>query len=238
MKNRPQTGTRIDRRTTIKWLAATMVAANSGCASNGRFVGEEIPPAPAEGNALLGTAGTPDGIGYGTDPNLMNPAVPWSRTMTSLQLETASALCDYILPADDKSPAASTVGVPDFIDEWISAPYEQQRSDREIILAGLEWLEQESRSRFRRTFTMLDSGQATSLLDRIALSGDEETDQSAFFERFRYLSVGAFYTTEEGIADIGYIGNIPIAGDYPGPSAEAMSHLASVLDELGLTLPS
>ncbi len=57
-----------------------------------------------------------------------------------------------------------------------------------------------------------------------------------FFERFRFLSVGAFYTTEAGIKDIGYIGNVPISGEYPGPSAEAMTHLAGVLEQLGLSL--
>ena len=33
----------IDRRTTIKWLAATMAAGTAGCGSTGKFVGEEIP---------------------------------------------------------------------------------------------------------------------------------------------------------------------------------------------------
>jgi len=221
----------------MKWLAATMVAANSSCSSNGRFVGEEIPSVTNASDALPGPSGAPDSVGYGTDPDLLNPGVPWPRTMTNAQLQTSATLCDLILPEDDRSPAASTVGVVDFIDEWISAPYAQQQNDRNIIFAGLDWLEQESGSRFGRTFTALDNGQATRLLDQIAAPGDRETDKAGFFERFRYLSVGAFYTTEEGIADIAYIGNIPINGDYPGPSTEAMEHLASVLDKLGLRMP-
>jgi hypothetical protein len=60
----------------------------------------------------------------------------------------------------------------------------------------------------------------------------------AFFERFRFLSVGAFYTTEAGIEDIGYIGNVPISGEYPGPSTEAMTHLAGVLEQLDIELPN
>ena len=73
---------RVDRRTTIKWLAATMVAANAGCGPNTKFLGDEIPPAPTDGEGLLGAAGAPGIIGYGTDPDLINPVVPWSRTMT------------------------------------------------------------------------------------------------------------------------------------------------------------
>ena len=239
MKNRPQTGARIDRRTTIKWLAATMVAANSGCASNGRFVGEEIPPASISSDALLGVAGAPNGIGYGTDPDLLNPVVPWPRTMTTAQLDTTSTLCDLILPEDDHSPAASTVGVADFVDEWISAPYEQQQNDRETILAGLERLEQQSRDHYSVTFASLNDTQASELLERIVShDGDAPGELTEFFERFRFLSVGAFYTTEAGIEDIGYIGNVPISGDYPGPSTEAMTHLGGVLETLGLSLPN
>lgn len=230
----------VDRRTTIKWLAATMLSANAGCSSNARFVGEEIPPATGTDGALLGVARVPGGTGYGTDPDLLNPVTPWPRTMTSAQLETSSALCDWILPEDDKSPAASALGVPDFIDEWISAPYEQQQLDRQKILHGLEWLEQQSRERFNQSFTSIDKNQASEVLDGVAISdpGSAELAELAeFFERFRFLSVGAFYTTAEGMEDIGYIGNVPISGDYPGPSAEALAHLAGVLDQLDLSLP-
>ena len=230
----------VDRRTTIKWLAATMVAANTACSTNAKFLGEEIPPVNDAGGNLLGVAAKSNGVGYGTDPDLMNPVVPWCRTMTRPQLETTSALCDFILPEDDRSPAASAVGVPDFIDEWISAPYERQQNDRGEILAGLEWLEQQSWNRFGHGFPSADDQQATELIDSMASSDPAATEQSdlvTFFNRFRYLAVGAYYTTEEGIEDIGYIGNVPIAGDYPGPSDAAMAHLSGVLEKLNLTMP-
>ena len=235
-----ETQMRVDRRTTIKWLAATMVAANAGCSSTTKFLGEEIPPAPNVGDTLLGVASVPDTIGYGMDPNLINPVVPWSRTMTTAQLRTSAALCDIILPADDRSPAASTVGVPDFIDEWVSAPYPQQQDDREIILGGLEWLEQQSHDRFGTEFAFAEHHQATDLLDSIADPGQVNADLDdfvKFFARFRYLSVGAFYTTDAGTKDIGYVGNVAISGEYPGPSDEAMAHLAGVLEQLSLSLP-
>jgi len=217
-----------------------MVAANSGCSSSAKFLGDEIPPVNDAGGLLLGAAAKADNIAYGTDPDLANPVVPWSRTMTAAQLRTSAALCDHILPADDRSPAASEVGVHDFVDEWISAPYAQQQKDREIILSGLEWLERQSRTRFGTTFADAGDDQATRLLDTIAYPGQAGAGpggQVEFFARFRYLAVGAFYTTEEGTADIGYVGNVPIIGDYPGPSDAAMAHLAGVLEQLGLSLP-
>ena len=237
MKSQNGKPLRVDRRTTIKWLAATMVATNSACSSNSRFLGEEIPPA---GNASLGVARAPASAGYGTDPDLLNPVVPWPRTMTAAQLETTAALCDIILPEDDRSPSASTVGVHQFIDEWISAPYEQQRDDRVKILSGLEWLEIRCQTQHGHSFVAASEEQATELLDGIAMSESknaESNDLAEFFDRFRFLAVGAFYTTETGIEDIGYIGNVPISGDYPGPSDEAMTHLAGVLDTLGLSMP-
>lgn len=232
---------RVDRRTTIKWLAATMVAAHTGCSSSAKFLGEEIPPARDAASMLPLSARTPDIIGYGTDPDLSNPTVPWSRTMTAAQQETTAALCDIILPADERSPAASTVGVHEFIDEWISAPYAQQQQDRATILAGLEWLEDQSRHRYASSFAAVNDSQAIELLDSIADPANvaiDFADLAEFFERIRYLAVGAFYTTESGMQDIGYIGNVPVGGAYPGPSDEAMEHLAGVLNQLGLKLPS
>jgi hypothetical protein len=226
---------RVDRRTTIKWLAATMAAAYTGCSSDDKYLGDEIPA--RNGTSLLGIASKHDGIGYGGDPDRINPLVPWARTMTEGQLRTTAALCDVILPEDERSPAASAVGVPDFIDEWVSAPYPQQQDDRAFILQGLESLEQQSRERFGSSFASGTEEQKTELVGAIAAAG-ATADQSEFFQRFRYLAVGAFYTTEAGMADVGYIGNVPISGEYPGPSDEAMAHLAGVLKQLGLPLPT
>jgi len=240
MTTERDTKIRVDRRTTIKWLAATMVAANTGCSSTTKFVGEEIPPAPRVSTRLEVVPDVQDFVGYGTDPDLMSPVVPWARTMTTAQLRTSAALCDAILPADDRSPAASAVGVPDFIDEWVSAPYPQQQDDREIILGGLEALDQQSQNRFGTDFASAGPEQANELLDWIAYANVANVEMLhlvTFFERFRFLTVGAYYTTEAGTEDIGYIGNVPISGDYPGPGDAAMAHLAGVLDQLGLSLP-
>ncbi len=40
------------------------------------------------------------------------------------------------------------VGVPDFIDEWVSAPYEAQQKDGKVIRAGLAWIDDEAKKRF------------------------------------------------------------------------------------------
>ena len=133
---------RMDRREAIKWmLAATATVSLLNFRSFGAGV---------------------SATGYGTDPDLMKDYKPgdlWPLTFTKEQHRAAAALCDVIIPADDKSPSAGRLGVPDFIDEWISAPYPEQQADRQEILSGLAWLDQESDSRFGKGFADLDDQQ-------------------------------------------------------------------------------
>lgn len=231
---------RVDRRTTIKWLAATMVSTAAACQGERSRHGDEIPPPPNAANPALGTARAADVAGYGTDPDLLNPVVPWRRTMSDAQLRVSSALADLVLPADERSPAASELGVADFIDEWISAPYAVQQADRELVLPGLEWLERQSNERFGRGFADAAASEQSEIVDTIAWpdkASSDLVDKARFFDRFRYIAVGAFYTTDAGMADIGYTGNVAIAGSYPGPSPAALEHLAGVLEALGLEMP-
>ena len=34
----------------------------------------------------------------------------------------------------------------------------------------------------------------------------------------KFLTTGAYYTSEPGVAELGYVGNEPLEGDYPGPT--------------------
>ncbi|HBJ85821.1 MAG TPA: hypothetical protein DDZ88_18490 [Verrucomicrobiales bacterium] len=69
------------------------------------------------------------------DPDFTQPVkFPWEKLLSAEELATTQALADLILPKDDTSPAASEVGVPDFINEWVSADYPQHHEDREIVV--------------------------------------------------------------------------------------------------------
>jgi hypothetical protein len=209
-------------------MATTAVTAGCGSA-------EEI--AAERALADLGVPRNPGGRTYGTDPDLVHPVVPWAKTMSREQLRLAAALSDTILPAGENSPAASDVGVPDFIDEWVSAPYEQQQADRSQIFEGLLWLEQQSLDRFAVSFADAGESQKRLILDTVAFENRIEPGLEAaasFFRKFRHLAMSAYYSTDAGISDIGYIGNQAIVGDYPGPTPEAMAHLRAALKRLGL----
>ncbi len=164
--------------------------------------------------------------GIGTDPNLLKKEIPWPRVLTDGEKRIVTALADIIIPADDHGPAASAVGVPDFIDEWVSAPYEQQQNDLKAMRKGFAWIDAEARKRFGKGFADAAAAQQTALLDDIVAEGTDARKQAhAFFSLFRDRAAGGYYSTPEGWKAIGYVGNVPIAGDFTGPPPEVLKHL-------------
>ena len=207
---------RLDRRTAIKWMLTAAASAT--------LLDHALPGAAAE-RSVSGPA-----VGYGTDPDLLKNYKPgdlWPLTFTEAQRHTVAMLCDVIIPADGKSPAPSTLGVPDFIDEWISAPYPGHDRDRETVVKGLEWLDAESQRRFGRDFSGLIYIQIAAICDDIChvpTAKPELKTAAQFFKRFRDLTAGGFYTTKEGMKDIGYTGNVQLA-TFEGPPPEVLKKL-------------
>jgi len=206
---------RIDRRTAIKWVA---MAAST---------------LPLLQRRALGASGARS-KGYGTDPKLnkvYRPGEVWPLTLTPGLRRAAAALCDVIIPADAQSPSASAVGVVDFIDEWISAPYDAQRADRKTILEGLGWLEKESKSRFKNFFVDLTPEQRTAICDDICYlpkAKPQFVEAAKFFATYRDLTAGGFYTTPVGTKDLKYVGNVALAR-FDGPPPEVLRRVG--LDE-------
>lgn len=87
--------------------------------------------------------------GYGTDPDLLKRTVTWPRILGPSQLATLAVLCDIVLPAEPPHPSARAIGVHEFLDEWLSAPYPQMQADRAVILGGLAALDDAMRREVR-----------------------------------------------------------------------------------------
>ena len=207
-----QAGTRMDRRATLRWIAA----AGAVLAAAPRVVAEA-------------------GVGartYGFDPDLLAPTVPWDLTLDDRRRALVAALADWILPEDARSPAPSTLGIADFVDEWVSAPYPAQAGDRGVILDGLAWVEAEALRRSGVGFAEAPPAQRDAVLGELAGAGSGAPP--SFLERLRFLVAAGFYTTPEGMADIGYRGNEALLGDYPGPPPEALAFLRRALAALDL----
>ena len=221
----------ISRREAIQWVMGAVAASALPAPGLAQEVGRT--PIPQEQAAKQ-----PDPLykgGYGTDPNLpkvYKPGDVWPLTMTDAQKKTASALADTILPADQYGPAASEVGVVEMIDEWVSAPYPQQKGDRPVILEGLAWMDAESARRFGegKTFADLSEQERRAICDRICFAGKAKGDDrkpTEFFARFRSLCAGAYYATPAGWKAIGYVGNVPLE-KFEGPPPEVLERLGLV----------
>jgi hypothetical protein len=209
----PSDESRLPRRTVLKWFAAVAVAT-------------QIP----EFGSGTQAAGAPAAKGYGTDPDLSKfyqPGDFWPLTFTPAQRKTVTALGDLILPSDHLGPAASEVRVPDFLDEWVSAPYPLQQKDREALLPGLQWLEDESTKRYSKSFPSLNDTEKRAIADDICWPADAKPEfkkAAAFFVKFRSLAASAYYGTEAGWKAIGYVGNVPLTR-FDGPPPEVLEKL-------------
>lgn len=238
----PAYANRLTRRESLKLLAAlaasAMLPALPACAStstqdaagavadDGHWPELELQPVTASG--------------YGKDPDLMTPPeAPWPLTLTPAQLSLLALLSDIIVPAEGRSPSASAVQVPTVIDEWVSAPYPDQQRDRLTVLSALAWLDDEAALRFSQPFAALGAAQQLAIIDDVAYDNAQTPRQfqrmAGAFARLRNMVLAAYFCTPEGMEDIGYLGNVAIAGDYPGPTPEAYRHLETVLAELGLS---
>ena len=209
----------MDRRMALKVMA--VVAATPGLASCAPGLQREAGgPAPTRN---VRAAGTP------ADPDLLSPVIPWERVLTRDELDTLAFLCDVIIPADERSPSASQVGAHHYIDEWVSAPYEGMRRDRVLVRGGLVWLDAEAGRRFGQgtRFRDLSPERKNEICSDIAYVPDAAAGFEAgarFFARVRDLTAGAFWTTEEGMQDLQYIGNVPLERWDP-PPPEVLKHL-------------
>jgi hypothetical protein len=83
------------------------------------------------------------------------------RFFTPLQMQTFARLCDTLLPPLGNKPGAVQADTPRFLDFLIgSSPKERKL----LYTGGLDWLEEESQSKYKQTFARLDSAQVDGLI--------------------------------------------------------------------------
>ena len=222
----------ISRRVTLAWIAAasSTAFAVAGCDS-------ETAKGPQTGNWKDIALKPVTAKGYGLDPNLVEPTVPWPLTLDKAQRESLRIAAALMLPADEHSPSGGSLHLDAFVDEWVSAPYAVQQADRGLVVSGLAWMDAEGNHRFGKTFAQASDTQRREIFDLVAFKKKIQPgyEQPAiFFVRLRALMLSGFYSLPEGMKDIGYMGNQPSVGPYPGPTKEALAHLNAALAKLNL----
>jgi hypothetical protein len=135
------------------------------------------------------------------------------------EMATIAVLADIILPKDDVSGSATEAGVPDFIEFIVKDMPRHQLPLR----GGLRWLDLECYQRFEKAFVDCSPEQRLQVVDDIAYPKKVKPgleQGAAFFDRMRDLTATGFYTSEIGIQDLGYAGNM--ANKWQGPPDEEL----------------
>lgn len=140
------------------------------------------------------------------------------------EMATIAILADIIIPKDDVSGSATDAGVPEFIEFIVKDMPHHQIPMR----GGLRWLDLHCLNRFSSTFVAAKEDERIKIVDDIAYPGSAKSELKqgvAFFARMRDLTSSGFYTSEIGVEDIGYKGNVP--NQWKGVPAD-------VLEQYGL----
>jgi len=127
---------------------------------------------------------------------------------TADEMATITILGDIIIPRDEVSGSASDAKVPAFIEYIVKDMPEHQTPLR----GGLRWLDLQCLNRFGVAFKDCSGTQQIEMVDQIAYPLKAKPDMLpgvAFFNLMRNLTATGFYTTEMGVKDVGYIGNVP-----------------------------
>jgi hypothetical protein len=131
------------------------------------------------------------------------------RFFTTAEWQAVRVLVDLVIPRDARSGSATEAGVPEFMDFMLQENTGMQTPMR----GGLAWLDTECRERFSKTFVECADVERRGVLDDLAWPERARADLShgvAFFSRFRDLTASGFWSSEMGIRDLQYLGNVAV----------------------------
>jgi len=129
------------------------------------------------------------------------------KFFTPAEYRTVRNLVDMIIPRDERSGSATDAGIPEFMDFWMSDRPGSQKWMRD----GLTWIDAQSNSRFGKAFADASQTQREAILNDIAWPARAPQSMAAgvgFFNRFRDLTASGFWSSEIGVKDLRYMGNV------------------------------
>jgi len=129
------------------------------------------------------------------------------RFFTDHEMATITILADIIIPKDDKSGSASDAGVPEFIEFIVKDIPSHQTPMR----GGLRWLDSQCMNRYGAAFKDAGKDKQLEMVNDIAWPEDVKPGMEqgvAFFNRMRDLTASGFFTSQIGVKDLGYVGNV------------------------------
>lgn len=124
------------------------------------------------------------------------------------EMATITILGDIIIPKDENSGSASDAKVPEFIEFIVKDKPEHKIPMR----GGLRWLDVQCLNKYDKPFKDCSQQQQIEMVDEIAWpekAKPEMTQGVAFFNLMRNLVSTGFFTSQMGVKDLGYAGNVP-----------------------------
>lgn len=144
------------------------------------------------------------------------------------EMKTITLLANIIIPADETSGSAEDAGVPQFIHFMAN-----DRPDMQTPLrGGLKWMDMQCVKRHEKAFIDCSESQQMALVEEIAWPEKASPAMKpgvSFFNMMRNLTATGFWTSEMGVKDIGYKGNVPF--QWNGAPKEALDKLGVAYDE-------
>lgn len=145
------------------------------------------------------------------EKNARQPARAYvPQNFTSDEWQLVRVLVDYVIPRDETSGSATDAGVPEFMD-FILGEY---TSNQRWMKDGLGWMNAECRARHDKGFVSCSDTERREVLDAIAFprtAAPAMKEGVEFFNRFRNMTASGFFSSKVGVADLGYMGNRPVA---------------------------
>ena len=162
------------------------------------------------------------------------------KFFTPDEYRTVRVLVDYVIPRDARSGSATDAKVPEFMDFMYSDPQQNTSEQTKTAMKnGLAWLDAESAKRFSKTFVAATDAERRQILDDIAWPAKARPEMAAgvtFFNRFRDMTAGGFFSSAIGWKDLPYIGNVAVA-QWKGCPEPALRKLGVSYDLMNTRIP-
>jgi len=130
------------------------------------------------------------------------------KFFTDHEMATIAVLSDIIIPKDEVSGSATDAKVPEFIEFIVK----DMPSHQTPLRGGLRWLDMQCLNRYNNAFKDCTKEQQIEMVDQIAYPAKAKPEMAqgvSFFNKMRDMVATGFYTSQIGVKDIGYMGNVP-----------------------------
>ena len=132
-------------------------------------------------------------------------------------------MVDLIIPKDAKSGSATDAGVPQYMDFFCT----EYASNYAWMRDALRWFDGFAYNSYKKSFMKCSDAERRKLLDQVAWpakAAPAMREGVQHFNRLRDFTASGFFSSQMGVKDIGYVGNMAIPV-WNGCPPEALKHL-------------